>query len=320
MADERRDRRSAGAGAAGRGRTSAPPIPALPLPAAPAVSTGVREITLGAGGVTLSALLAEPERTPPRGTIVALHGTGMSAGYFDGQAHPELSLLALAASLGYTALAVDRPGYGRSTAQLPHGQTVGEQAATLRTALRDFTSRFETGAGVFLLAHSFGGKVALTLAADDLGAELLGVDISGCGHQYAVEADEPVQEASRASRNWGPLRLYPPGTFRSSASVVSPVPTREAEDARRWSEAFNELAGRIRVPVRFTFAEYEYWWRHDPSALDDIRARLAVAPRVVIDRQHGAGHNISLGWAARTYHLRVFGFLEECILRTAVAV
>jgi hypothetical protein len=31
--------------------------------------------------------------------------------------------------------------------------------------------------------------------------------------------------------------------------------------------------------------------------------------------QPGAGHNISLGWAARSYHLEVLSFAERCLLR-----
>jgi hypothetical protein len=72
------------------------------------------------------------------------------------------------------------------------------------------------------------------------------------------------------------------------------------------------VAARVRVPVRFTFAEHESWWRHDDTALAALTSPLATA-RVVVDRQQGAGHNISLGWAARSYHLRAFAFLEECL-------
>ena len=49
---------------------------------------------LDAGGITLSGLLAEPP-DEPRAVVVGLHGGGMDARYFDGQAHPSLSLLTL---------------------------------------------------------------------------------------------------------------------------------------------------------------------------------------------------------------------------------
>ena len=276
------------------------------------MSPGVRRITLPAGAVTLSALLAEPPGDP-RATVVALHGGGMSAGYFDGQAHPDVSLLALGSSLGYTVLAVDRPGYGTSAPVLPDGAALADQALLLREALRSFGKTRGTGAGLFLLAHSVGGKLALTTAA--AGCEgLLGMDISGCGSQYAEGPENlaPTVTSSQRSLHWGPLGLYPPGTFRFSAAVVAPMPPAEREEAARWPRAFPGVAARVTVPVRFTFAEHEAWWRHDDAALAALRSPLA-APRVRVEREPGAGHNVSLGWAARAYHLRALAFLEECL-------
>lgn len=307
---------------AGRLPTPAPPPASADQPLAPAAplsvpttetrSPGVRRITLDADGVPLSALLALPRYGTARATVVALHGAGMRAAYFDGRACPGQSLLGLATELGHAVLAVDRPGYGASAARLPYGQSVAEQAVTLGAALRDFAARYGTSEGLFLLAHSFGGKVALALAAD-APAELLGVDVSGCGNAYAADLHEPAGPGGHWSRNWGPLRLYPPGTFSAGAAVVAPVPERELRDAARWPETWPALADRIRVPVRFTFGEHESWWRHDPPTLTRLRLQLARARRVTAEHQPGAGHNISLGWAARAYHLRALGFLEDCL-------
>ncbi|MGW0845335.1 alpha/beta hydrolase [Streptomyces sp. NPDC002787] len=277
---------------------------------------GVRRIILDAAGVRLSALLSEPAGGPARAVVVAVHGGGMNAGYFDCRAHPQQSLLTLGADLGYTVLAVDRPGYRHSAARLPQGQNLAEQAVALCAALRDFTSRHATGAGLFLLAHSYGGKVALTAAADPGLPHLLGVDVSGCGHRYAVEPDElPTahDDGGRLRRCWGPLRLYPPGTFAASGPIVEPAPARERAELARWPLVFRATASRVRVPVRLTFAEHEEWWRHDDQALAELAAHFTAAPRVSVDRQPEAGHNISLGWAARSYHLRALAFLEDCL-------
>ncbi|ULR51533.1 alpha/beta hydrolase [Streptomyces deccanensis] len=286
------------------------------VPTAPGLSPGVRRVTLDASGVPLSALLAEPTGGLPRAAVVALHGGGMTAGYFDGQARPDLSLLTLGARLGLTVLAVDRPGYGASAPVFPDGQTLTEQSMTLRAALDDFAGRYETGGGLFLLAHSYGGKLALTAAADDDRGRLLGLDVSGCGHRYAVpEKDLPGADGRvRPQRSWGPPGLYPPGTFSLSQGLVAPMPAREVAELPRWPRVFPEVAARVRVPVRLTFAEYESLWRHDDEAVAGLRALLA-APRVVVDRLGAAGHNISLGLAARAYHLRALAFLEECLAR-----
>lgn len=281
----------------------------------------VREITLEADGIPLSALLGEPRHgAPPRAVVVAVHGGGMSHGYFHSQAAPGQSLVELGANLGWSMLAIDRPGYGASAKRLPEGQTLAEQSETLHAALAEFARTYPIGAGFFVLAHSYGGKLALSAAARRGGVELLGLEISGCGSQYAVDLERlsraPAQR--RWKLNWGAPGLYPADTFRLSRDVVSPVPPREAGEARYWPGRFPGIAARIHVPVRFTFAEHEYWWRHEESAVAALLRPLSLA-RTRVERQPHAGHNISLGWAARSYHLKALAFLEECLLEREVA-
>ncbi|WP_405823304.1 lysophospholipase [Streptomyces sp. NBC_01390] len=294
------------------------------MPVVPAVSPlnsadcDVREIVLDAGRTRLSALLAQPRDTPPRAVVVALHGGGMRAGYFHGQAHPSLSLLTLGARLGFTVLAVDRPGYGLSAAALPQGADLGEQADMLHAALGDFTAAHATGAGMFLIAHSYGGTVALALADAardaEAGGRLLGLDLSGISHRRAIDVHALGGfHGRRTTRlHWGPLQLYPPGTFRLAERLVTAMPVREEAEAVRWPGSFAAIAAGVRVPVRFTFAEFERWWLHDEATLKEMTG-LLTASRVVVDRLPRAGHNISLGWAARAYHLRALAFLEECL-------
>ncbi|MEU2114624.1 alpha/beta fold hydrolase [Streptomyces sp. NPDC016459] len=285
-----------------------------------AASPRIRAITLHADGLPLSALLAEPMDVAPRAVLVALHGGGMRAGYFDSRALPGLSLLALGARLGYTVLAVDRPGYGLSAARLPRGLALEDSAPVLRAALADFSARYDTGAGFFLVAHSYGGKSALA-AADALGDALIGLDISGLGSRLAVAPHQLPGPGGHGEwrKHWGALRLYPPDAFRLGQALISPVPEIEAAQGPAWPEVYPELAARVRVPVRFTFAEQEQWWRYDEEAVADLTRPFVSAP-VRVDHQPDAGHNISLGWAARTYHLRVCGFLEECLLARDAAL
>ncbi|WLQ38554.1 alpha/beta fold hydrolase (plasmid) [Streptomyces castrisilvae] len=282
----------------------------------PAPATGtppVRTVTLHGNGVTLSGLLAEPAREP-RALLVALHGGGMRAGYFDGRADPATSLLTLAASCGYTALAVDRPGYGRSAARLPGGAALSEQADTLRAALDDYRLRHPAGAGVLLVGHSLGGATALHTASRWTDKGLLGADVSGIGDRWAPAAKQLAARGGRLSHrmHWGPLALYPPGTFRSADTLITPVPEREAREILDWPQTYARLARHVRVPVRFTFAEHERWWRSDPETVRAMLGRLG-SPLSRSERLPGAGHNISLGRTARAYHLRVLAFLEECL-------
>ena len=113
--------------------------------------------------------------------------------------------------------------------------------------------------------------------------------------------------------NWGPLALYPLETFQAVRDVVTDVPAIEKAEVLQWPETFPGLAARIRIPVRLTFAEHEDWWCHDPTDLAHLRQSFVNAPRVVIDEQPAAGHNISLGSAAKAYHLGALAFFEESL-------
>nr|WP_278250939.1 MULTISPECIES: alpha/beta hydrolase [unclassified Actinopolyspora] len=260
-----------------------------------------------------------PQKSPPRAVLVALHGSGMHAGYFHGQAEPTTSLLTLAAACGYAALALNRPGYGSSAAQVTEGQGMAAQGKSIREALTTYARNYPTGGGFFLVGHSLGSKIALVTAAGWGGDKLLGVDVSGISDRWAVDPTSLTDPGTHRahSLHWGPLSLYPPRTFQLAGRLVAPIPTREAEELPDWPRVYAEVADTIRVPVRFVFAEYERWWRCDPETVGAMVARLS-APVVWTEHLADSGHNISLGWTARNYHLRVLAFLEECLNRPEV--
>ncbi|MFG2877426.1 alpha/beta hydrolase [Streptomyces sp. NPDC048337] len=271
---------------------------------------GVRPYTLNAAGIPLSGILALPEGgAAPRSTILAIHGRGMRAAYWN-------SFIPLATGLGHAVLAVDRPGYGDSANLLPEGQGLADQAETLHAALKEHAAEHDIGAGVFLLGHSDGGKVALHTAATNGAVPLLGLDASGVGYRYNPEALHfPSTLGGGATKlNWGPLNLYPRGTFQASRTLLSPTPPRESAETLRWPGQYEELAPRVRVPVRLTFAEHEAWWHLDAPTVSAMTARLTAAPSVTVDHLPASGHNISLGHTAPAYHLRVLTFLEDCLL------
>lgn len=290
------------------------PRPPSAAPDPPAAVYGqVEPVLVDAGGVPLSGLLARPSGTP-RAALVALHGAGMCSGYFHSPAHPRSSLLVRAAQRGYVALALDRPGYGHSAGAWPAGLSLADQIATVREATRRFTERHPFGSGVVVLGHSLGGQLALGMAAD-AGPELIGVDVSGIGNEWAAD---PRLVTGRATHrlHWGPLSLYPPGTFRSMATQLVSPPAYEAEEVLRWPQTFRELASRVRVPVRLTFAEHELWWRCDADAVRAMAGALGSS-RVVTETLPDAGHNISLGWTSRIYHDKALTWFDDCLAAVA---
>jgi len=281
----------------------------------------VEEVHLRVGEVVLSGLWAAPAGTP-RASILALHGGGMRASYFHGSAHPDLSLLRIGSLLGYQILALDRPGYGASTGLGLPGASIAGQAALCLEAIEVFSSGREIGAGWGLVAHSYGMKVAIAMAASSGSSgssgrpDLLGLDCSGAGIRFNPEVIPQLGRSDgtldRRELFWGPGHLYPPATFRRGSLALAAVPPVESQEAPHWPEEFPGFAALVRIPVRYTVAQYERWWEVHPAALDEFRASLARAPRVQVDVQPGAGHNISLGWSARPYHLRALAFIDEC--------
>lgn len=157
-----------------------------PQPAAP---PGPSARVADVDGIPMSALIAEaPCRTGPRAVIVALHGGAAKPAYFDAPNRPRLSLLRTGAALGFTVIALDRPGYGSSAAYADRMTSVGRRVDLAYAAIGQLLQGRSRGAGVFLLGHSMGCSLAVQMAADDRGAGLLGLEIAGIGRQYQPSA------------------------------------------------------------------------------------------------------------------------------------
>lgn len=272
------------------------------------------------GGVPVSGLLAE---TPaPRAVLVALHGGSTTSAYFDCPGYPELSLIRLAHRLGYTVLAPDRPGYGRSA---PHADRLvpsDVRVDMMFEAISAFLRNRPRGAGVFLTAHSAGSELAMRMAGDSRFTDLLGVELAGTGCRYHPDGEGILRTVGPDTPRppgvgdliWKPARLYPSGT-RRGASIAAPAPPAETEAVVNWgSKVFPELAAGIRVPVRFTAGDHERVWCNNAPALAEVGALFTAAPRVVLNRQPNTGHNISVGHTAVAYHLGMLAFAEECIV------
>jgi pimeloyl-ACP methyl ester carboxylesterase len=269
-------------------------------------------------GVPMSAIVAESD--DPKAVIVAIHGGGTTAMYFDCPGHPAYSLLRTGAAAGFTVVALDRPGYG-SSAPYPEAMVSGEQRVNLAYGAVDrILGERARGAGVFVWGHSGGCELTIRMAADQRGAGLLGIELAGTGRHYHPAAREILKTATRERRPsgmrellWSPEEVYPPEVL-GGATVSPSAPAYEDQMVSDWArKTFPELAPAVRVPVHFSIAEHEKVWQTDDAAVTEVGDLFSGAPQFVVHRQPGAGHNISLGHAAPAYHSTVLEFVQKCV-------
>lgn len=286
-------------------------------------SAAVRPRVVLVDGVPMSGLVAEA--ADPRAVIVAIHGGASTAAYFDCPGHPRLSMLRTGAALGFTVVALDRPGYG-SSAPYPDAVAQPEQRVALAYGAIDKMVA-DSQPGRFLLAHSAGCELAVRMAADQRGDDLLGIALAGTGLEYDDAAREILKTATPTKRPvglrdllWQPAHLYPAEVLNGITNSSTGAPY-EAAMVNTWArQDFPRLAGEVRVPVQFSVAEYERVWKSDPESLAKIAALFTAAPRFVLNEQVGAGHNLSLSVNAAAYHMKVLSFVEECVVERENAI
>jgi pimeloyl-ACP methyl ester carboxylesterase len=267
-------------------------------------------------GVPMSALVAAvPE---PKAVIVAVHGGATSAAYFDCPGHPELSFLRAAALEGFTAIALDRPGYGASAFYHDAMTEPDRRVGFALGAVDKILGESSRGAGLFLLAHSAGCELGLRIVVDERARDVLGVELSGTGLRYGDAAKAIISEATATSRPaglrdllWQPTDLYPPEVLTGGLSA--PGAPYEAGVTANWPRRdFGEIAARVTVPVEFSVADHERVWESTPQAAQAVAALFTSARRVVVNDMPDSGHNLSVGWSAGEYHRRVLSFVDEC--------
>ncbi|WP_058853768.1 alpha/beta hydrolase [Nocardia jinanensis] len=296
--------------------TESEPVPADSIGPLPVVAA-VPEVD----GIPVSGLLSEvPD---PRAVVVALHGGAVDSRYFDCPGHPEYSLLRTGQRLGYTVLALDRPGFRSSAPYADLLERPERRVELIYGAVDALLDGLPRGAGVFLLAHSAGCELAVRMAAATRGAELLGLELAGTGREHQQEAHNLLWGADRVAGRrprgvgrliWEPARLYPENIL-GGGSVSASGSHLESRSLHDWARAeFLGLAPDIPVPVRYSLGEYERVWRNDPAEMGAVGSLFTGSPRVVVNRIPDTGHNVSLGRTAPAYHLDVLAFTEECII------
>jgi pimeloyl-ACP methyl ester carboxylesterase len=268
------------------------------------------------GAVPMSALVVEvPE---PRAVVVAIHGGATTSRYFDCPGQPRLSLLRMAASQGYTAIAIDRPGYGAS-ALYQDEMSDTDRRIELAFGVVDKIVGDARGGGLFVMAHSAGCELGLRMSVDTRGGDVRGVEVAGTGLRYHDAAKTVISQATLTSRPaglrellWQPVELYPPEVLTGALSAGGAA--YEGEVTANWPRRdLPAVAARVTVPVQFSVADHEAVWESTPQARADIAALFTSAPRVVVNEMADSGHNLSVGLTAEAYHGRVLSFFDECL-------
>lgn len=127
------------------------------------------------------------------------------------------------------------------------------------------------GAGIFLLAHSASYELALRMAAEEKGTELLGLELAGTGRAHQPKSTGPPGGCAprgdrRASEICSGNRL---GCIRPNSSAAPQSrprgPRHEAVVAvDNWAaQDFPERARRVRKPVHFSICDHKLVRRND---------------------------------------------------------
>ncbi len=226
------------------------------------------------GGSILAEHRPGPGRTAGWPPVLALHGWGRD----------RRDLLGPLA--GFEVVAVDLPGFGAS----PPPPT-GWGAAEYATAVAEMMA--EAGGGPHVaVGHSFGGRVAVCLAADHPD-QVSGVVLAGVPLWRSGPAPRPAP-GYRAVRVLARLGLVGPGRLEAARRRYGSSDYRAAQSALRdvlvrvVNEDYRPRLGQIRQPVALV------WGERDAAAPAQIAAEAArILPGPVrLDIVEGAGHDV----------------------------
>ncbi len=284
-------------------------------------------VSIDAGTMKLSGRFLPATNGDPRALLVAIHGGTYTSKYFD---TPSSSLLDFCASLGYSILALDRPGYGAATSVPVDQLSFDDQVPVLRRALDVIWHDYgQQSAGMFLIGHSIGGMICLLLATENPHEHLLGMNMTGAGGLYneqtktafaSLVSDAPtvmMDIAIKVMAMYGPAWSYPEEQALYDPERDVPTAAIELAEAQTWGARLPQVAAHVRVPVQFIVPEYDHIWRGDSEALSHVAEIFTAAPFVDIGIQRLAGHSVELHTLARAFYMKVLAFVEECILYRA---
>jgi len=286
-------------------------------------------LRLEVDGQVLTSILRRAPEGGGTTLVVALHGGTYTSRYFEVAAPGGHGFLAQAAARGFSAVAIDRPGYGGSAAIPPAENTFARQAALLREAIASLVAELDAS-GVFLVGHSIGGMIGLDVAGGAGEFWLLGASLTGMG--AVMRADGPARamgEAAFASElevvdlpnelrdpvMFGPDWTYTPELLAAAHLTYAPAPVCELAEPPRWpGEHLEEVASAVAVPVQYVVGEFDAIWDSSTAAIGSFVDALGAAPLVDSGVARATGHSIDHHILGPALHARQLAFAEECEL------
>lgn len=272
--------------------------------------------------------LEATSRTVDSPLIVALHGGTYSSAYFDVQGY---SLIDHAAALGLPIIALDRPGYGETTALAPHDATIAGNAERLDAILGDIWKRHGGGrSGMFLIGHSIGGAITVSIAARCPAWPLMGIAVSGVGLVTPPESLEhwsslpqiPMIELPAEVKDqvmFGPEWTFSAHMPGRSHTADAPVPRAELIDiVTTWHASVREIASRVQVPVHYRQGEFDRLWITDEDQVAGFGAAFSASPHVDAALYRSAGHCIDFHRLGLAFQLEQLAFALRCAVRPAM--
>jgi pimeloyl-ACP methyl ester carboxylesterase len=279
-----------------------------------------RDMTIS-GRMRLSARARPPADYP---LLIAIHGGTYTSAYFD---VPGYSLLDRAATVGIPAIAIDRPGYGASTAFTRAETTVVNNAELLEEMIGSLWQRYgEQASGIVLIGHSIGGAVVLAIAARQPAWPLLGVATSGCllslptagRDEWASLPDVPMIELDSTVKDglmFGPRWSYDQHMPQGSRIADAPAPRNELFDMGiRWPDKVRTVAAEVRVPVHHRQGEYDPLWITNADQVKAFGMAFTSAPEVDARLLAHAGHCIDFHRVGGAFQLDQLAFALRCCI------
>lgn len=254
--------------------------------------------------------------------VIALHGGTYSSEYFD---IPNHSLLDNGTKQGIAVIAIDRPNYLGSSPLTSEGSIIEDNATVLGDAIGSIWSEHGgDAAGIVLVAHSIGGAVATTIAANEQAWPMLGLATSGClvrvppesAGAWAALPDIPMIDLPVPLKDqlmFGPPETYDDAMPAASYPSNTLVPKAELLDITGgWIERRAATCARVKVPVHHRSAEFDHLWVVDQGEVDTYKAGFTSAASIDAALTLAAGHCIDFHLPSDDFQNSQLAFARDC--------